>query len=180
MTLQHHRIAAWIIKYYGIVTLHIAKSRETVIGQFNPFEVTLGGLGERHGVVHKRKSQRRVGNFGTVGYLAHKKEIAHQQRFFHGRGGDGVGFEYKSADDRGCHHCKDDGIDPFAGYCLFNFWTLVGRDVSLVFVDPKPGQIEKRKQHRQRLVAQIEFTKGFGRFDNHQENHKNIDERNQQ
>src|SRR5215510_9775373 len=64
----------------------------------------------------KRKRKRRVGNTRSVTYFTYKKKISHQERLFHGWCWNGIRLYKESTDKRSSNYCKDDSINPFAGF----------------------------------------------------------------
>ena len=62
--------------------------------------------------MHQRKRKRRIGHLRAVGNLADIQIIAHQQTFFHRRGGNHVHLENEYMHYRSHHRSEDDCLDP--------------------------------------------------------------------
>ena len=106
-----HRVARREIKDDDVAPFHLAKAGQPVIRPRRPLDIGLD-VEYREGVLHERERERRVGHARPVADFAHKKVIAHEQRFFERRGGYLIILEKENIDKIDCHQGIHDGIDP--------------------------------------------------------------------
>ena len=105
--------------------------------------------------------------------LADNQVIANTQGLFHAGGRDGEGLEHVCSDDHGCHHCEDDSIEPFASFGFLWSCGFVGILIGGVFHDE--WEEDERQDSCHELLPNLEFPETLAQFNEHQEEHEDID-----